>query len=335
MNNMKKNLSLIAGAACAVAVLFSSCESAPSTKVELKNEVDSISYSFGASMGENIEETLKQIGVVSDTLMISMQYSSKIANEQDADKKKSLEKELRHKIDSTKKANDYNTLNFLQGFKEALNASESKNSYNVGVSFGSQVAQQVVPNIKAQFIEEGSNLEVNKKAIIAALSASIQKQNLLFPHASSYIMMKSQEKQQEEMNRRKLDGDKNKAEGEKFLEENKTKEGVVALESGVQYKILKEGNGAKPKASDTVVCHYEGSLLDGTVFDSSLERGEPASFPLQGVIAGWTEVLQLMPVGSKWEVYIPYDKAYGPNGSGQAIPPFAALKFQIELLEIK
>ena len=333
---MKKNLFL---AACAIVgtmgVSFSSCESAPSTKAELKNEIDSISYSFGASIGENIEQTLMQVGVLTDTAMINIEYSSKIAVEQDEAKKKELEKTLRSKIDSVKKANDYNTINFLQGFKDAVNASESKNSYNVGVSFGSQVAQQMIPNIEGQFIEEGSKDKVNKTAIVAALSAALQKKEQLFPHASAYIMSKSQEKQQKEVEKRKIEGEKHKAEGEKFLEENKAQEGVVALESGVQYKVLTEGTGAKPKATDVVVCHYEGKLLDGTVFDSSLERGEPASFPLQNVIPGWTEVLQLMPVGSKWEVYIPYDKAYGEYGSAPKIPPFSALKFQIELVEIK
>lgn len=333
---MKKNLFLATCAVVgAIGVSFSSCESAPSTKVELKNEIDSISYSFGASIGENIEETLKQVGVLTDTMMVTMEYSSLMSAEQDEAKKTELGKTLRHKIDSIKKANDYNTLNFLQGFKDAVNASESKNSYNVGISFGSQVAQQMIPNIKTQFVTEGSNDQVNKAAILAAISASMQKENLAFPQASSYIMVKSQEKQREEVEKRKLEGEKAKTEGEKFLEENKAKDGVVALESGVQYKILSAGNGAKPKISDEVVCHYEGQLLDGTVFDSSIQRGQPASFPLQGVIAGWTEVLQLMPVGSKWEVYIPYDKAYGEYGSAPKIPPFSTLKFQIELLEIK
>ncbi len=109
---------------------------------------------------------------------------------------------------------------------------------------------------------------------------------------------------------------------------------MVALPSGLQYKILKEGNGPKPKASDTVKCHYEGRLTDGTVFDSSIRRGEPAEFPVGGVIQGWVEALQLMPVGSKWQLYIPSELAYGTHGAGQAIGPDETLIFDVELLAI-
>ena len=122
--------------------------------------------------------------------------------------------------------------------------------------------------------------------------------------------------------------------GEKFLSENKSKEGVVTLPSGLQYKILKEGNGPKPKASDTVKCHYEGRLINGAVFDSSIRRGEPAEFPVSGVIAGWVEALQLMPVGSKWQLYIPSELAYGTHGAGQSIGPNQTLIFDVELLAI-
>lgn len=125
-----------------------------------------------------------------------------------------------------------------------------------------------------------------------------------------------------------------KATGEKFLAENKTKEGVITLESGLQYKILKNGNGPKPKESDTVKCHYEGRLIDGTLFDSSVRRGEPAEFPVGGVIPGWVEALQLMNTGSKWELYIPSELAYGAHGAGQAIGPNETLIFEVELLEI-
>ena len=122
--------------------------------------------------------------------------------------------------------------------------------------------------------------------------------------------------------------------GEQFLKDNKSKEGVVTLKSGLQYKVISTGNGAIPKSSDTVKCHYEGRLINGAVFDSSIRRGEPAEFPVNGVIAGWVEALQLMPVGSKWQLYIPSDLAYGPHGAGQAIGPNETLIFDIELLDI-
>lgn len=122
---------------------------------------------------------------------------------------------------------------------------------------------------------------------------------------------------------------------EKFLADNKSKEGVVSLPSGLQYKIIKEGNGTKPTLNDVVKTHYTGTLVDGTKFDSSIDRNEPATFPVQGVIPGWTEALQLMPVGSKWELYIPYNLAYGERGYPPSIEPFSTLIFELELLSIE
>ena len=122
--------------------------------------------------------------------------------------------------------------------------------------------------------------------------------------------------------------------GEDYLAENAKKEGVVTLPSGLQYKVLKEGNGKKPKATDKVKCHYEGMLIDGTMFDSSIQRGEPAVFPLNQVIAGWTEGLQLMTEGSKYRFFIPYSLGYGEHGAGASIPPFSALIFDVELIEV-
>ena len=126
-----------------------------------------------------------------------------------------------------------------------------------------------------------------------------------------------------------------KAEGEKFLAENAKREGVKVTESGLQYEILEPSLGQKPKATDTVRVHYEGTLIDGTVFDSSYKRGESISFPLNGVIKGWTEGLQLMSIGSKYKFFIPYQLAYGERGAGQSIPPYAALIFTVELLGIE
>ena len=129
-------------------------------------------------------------------------------------------------------------------------------------------------------------------------------------------------------------GDKAQREGKAFLEENGKRPEIVTLDSGLQYEILSEGNGAIPKASDTVKVHYHGTLIDGKVFDSSVNRGEPATFGVTQVISGWVEALQLMPVGSKWKLFIPSELAYGAQGAGQAIAPHTALIFEVELLEI-
>ena len=125
-----------------------------------------------------------------------------------------------------------------------------------------------------------------------------------------------------------------KVAGEKYLSENAKKDGVVTLSSGLQYQVLKEGNGKGPKATDKVKCHYEGMLIDGTIFDSSVQRGEPATFPLNQVIAGWTEGLQLMQEGAKYRFFIPYHLGYGERGAGQSIPPFATLIFDVELIAV-
>ena len=143
--------------------------------------------------------------------------------------------------------------------------------------------------------------------------------------------------QQQEAKQRAAAAEKykdNKDKGEAWLAEKAMEEGVVSLPSGLMYQVLNEGSGKKPTAEDTVECHYEGRLIDGTVFDSSYKRGESATFPLNGVIAGWTEGVQLMSEGAKYRFFIPYQLAYGERGAGQAIPPFAALVFDVELIKV-
>ena len=137
------------------------------------------------------------------------------------------------------------------------------------------------------------------------------------------------------MGERKKQGEANKEKGGKFLEGNKTKQGIVTLKSGLQYKILKKGTGASPKATDTVKCHYKGTTIDGKEFDSSYKRGEPATFALNRVIKGWTEGLQLMKEGGKWQFFIPSELAYGERGSGPDIGPNEVLIFEVELLGIE
>lgn len=149
------------------------------------------------------------------------------------------------------------------------------------------------------------------------------------------IVTKYFQEKEEKMNAEKAKKGKVAREaGEAFLKENSSKEGVITTKSGLQYKVLQEGNGKSPKATDSVRCHYEGMLIDGTLFDSSLQRGEPATFPLNGVIAGWTEGLQLMKEGAKYRFFIPYLLGYGANGAGNSIPPYSTLIFDVELIEV-
>ncbi|HXW61010.1 MAG TPA: FKBP-type peptidyl-prolyl cis-trans isomerase [Candidatus Acidoferrales bacterium] len=146
--------------------------------------------------------------------------------------------------------------------------------------------------------------------------------------------LQAEVRDKQEVQRKEL-GDKNLKEGQEFLAANKTKPGVVTLPSGLQYKILTQGTGPKPKASETVVCQYRGTLIDGTEFDSSYKRGQAATFPVNRVIRGWTEALELMPVGSKWQLFIPSDLAYGDRGAGNLIGPNATLIFEVELMSIQ
>lgn len=181
-----------------------------------------------------------------------------------------------------------------------------------------------------------NKVELDQDALILALNdAKAGKDSRISEEDGQKVMTEMQEKVMKQMEEeRKKVSEENITKGKKFLEENKAKPGVTTTDSGLQYKVITAGNGAKPKATDTVTVHYTGKLIDGTEFDSSAKHGQPATFPLDGVIPGWTEVLQLMPQGSKWEVYIPSELAYGEGGQGP-IPASSTLIFEIELLEIK
>lgn len=173
------------------------------------------------------------------------------------------------------------------------------------------------------------DLKIDKKALIQALEDGLSgKASELTPQESQDFMRKFFEKQQ------KIRGEKNQKEGDAFLEKNKKADKVVTLPSGLQYKVLTEGKGAKPKATDTVSVDYEGTLINGTVFDSSYKRGQPVSFPVNGVIKGWTEALQLMPEGSTWMVYIPSKLAYGEQAPSPLIGPNSTLIFKVHLNSI-
>ena len=169
-----------------------------------------------------------------------------------------------------------------------------------------------------------------------AIKDVLENKELAVSHheAQSIVTQYFQEKEAAMNKEKEAKGKQAKADGEKFLKENAQKEGVVTTASGLQYMILEEGDGKSPKATDKVRCHYEGMLIDGTLFDSSLQRGEPADFPLNGVIAGWTEGLQLMKEGAKYRFFIPYLLGYGTGGAGNSIPPYSTLIFDVELIKV-
>lgn len=198
-----------------------------------------------------------------------------------------------------------------------------KLSYGLGLGIGQQLAQMNI---------EGLNIDDFASAIRDVLSGAELK---VGHREAQQIVQDYFQKQEKKLNaEREEKGKTAKVEGEKYLAENAKKDGVVVTKSGLQYMVLREGTGRQPKATDSVRCHYEGFLIDGTVFDSSVQRGEPATFGLQQVIAGWTEGLQLMKEGAKYRFFIPYLLAYGPSGAGNSIPPYAALIFDVELLAV-
>lgn len=199
-----------------------------------------------------------------------------------------------------------------------------KVSYALGLGIGSQLKSMGADSL---------NIDDFAQAIKDTISGA----ELKVSHKESQQIVQEFFKEQEVKQRAQAaeNGKVAREEGEKFLAENAKKDGVQVTESGLQYSVIKEGTGKSPKATDTVVCHYEGFLTNGTVFDSSIQRGEPAAFPLNAVIAGWTEGFQLMKEGGKTRFFIPYNLAYGEAGAAGAIPPYAALIFDVELLEVK
>jgi FKBP-type peptidyl-prolyl cis-trans isomerase len=205
-----------------------------------------------------------------------------------------------------------------------LTTQKQKASYALGMKIGS--------DLKRQGVAASVDAAITARGLKDALAGS----KLLLTddqEKSALMQLQTDVRTAQEAKAKETSGPARKA-GEAFLAENKSKEGVVALPSGLQYKILTAGTGPKPTANDTVTCNYRGTLLNGKEFDSSYKRGQPASFPVSGVIKGWTEALQLMPVGSKWQLFIPADLAYGDRGAGGDIGPGETLIFEVELISI-
>jgi len=197
-----------------------------------------------------------------------------------------------------------------------FNSQEEKFSYAIGLSLASNLLQSRINKI---------DLESLFEAITDVMEGKTPK---IMPTEANTVIEEFFNSQQSSL------GEINAKEGDAFLANNKNSEGVMVLESGLQYSVINEGAGPKPKTTDKVKCHYHGTLIDGTIFDSSVQRGEPAVFPVNGVIKGWVEALQLMNTGSKWRLFIPSHLAYGDHGAGGAIGPKATLIFDVELLEI-
>ena len=265
-------------------------------KPSLKTDVDTLSYAIGMSQSQGLMDYLSNAKGVDTTYIAE----------------------------------------FMQGVNDGANSADDKKkaAYLAGVEIGQQIANNMMKGLNYNLFGEDSTQTVSLNNLLAGFVSGVTGKNSKMTVAEAdstaevlfqRIKAKSQEKQ----------FGANKAEGEKFLADNAKKGGVKTLPCGVQYKVLKEGNGAMPADTSIVVVNYEGKLVDGTVFDSNKNHGgEPATFRVGQVIKGWQEALKAMPVGSEWEIYIPQELAYGANQQG-SIPPFSTLIFKVELVEVK
>mgnify|MGYP005878090671 FL=1 len=281
-------------AAVAIATGLASC-TAQAPKATLKTDVDSLSYAIGISQTNGLKDYLSQ-RMEMDTAYIA---------------------------------------DFLKGVNDAANKTSKKDqAYLLGLQIGSQMAgPQAIKGMNHQLFADDSTMTVNKSDILAGVFAGVLNKDMrITPEEAQVLIQKMMESIKGKAAEKKYAD--NKAAGEKFLAENKTKEGVKTTASGLQYKVITEGKGEIPNDTCKVKVNYRGKLIDGTEFESTYTRNEPFVTNVGGVIKGWTEALKMMPVGSKWELYIPQELAYGSRDMGQ-IKPFSALVFEIELLGIE
>ena len=283
--------------AAVAAMGLASCTS-QAPKANLKSDIDSLSYMIGVNQGNGLSE------VATTHMGIDSAYVAE----------------------------------FLKGIEagaaEGASATNAKAlAFVIGKQIGLQASGLMFNQINGNIFGKDSETSLSKDNFLAGLLAvANNKAVVTTTDAQAFINAQLDAIKEKATEKQYAD---NKAAGEKFLAENATKEGVKTTESGLQYKVIKEGKGEIPTKESTVKVHYKGTLIDGTEFDSSYKREEPTSFRADRVIAGWTEALTMMPVGSKWELYIPQELAYGSRQTGEHIKPFSALVFEVELLEIE
>ena len=288
-----KKFSIVAALAIAVASFVASCGNSGSNKPNLKNDVDTLSYAIGMAQTQGLKQYLVQMDV--DTTYMDA---------------------------------------FIKGLREGANAGDDKKkaAYYMGIQIGQQISNRMVKGINHELFGEDSTKTISMKNFLAGFIQGVkEKKGLMTVEQASQVaqmkMMAIKSKHMEE------EYGPLKKKGEAWMAANAKKAGVKTLPSGVQYKVIKEGNGAMPKDTSLVTVNYEGRLIDGTVFDSSYKRGQAVDLRANQVIKGWTEALVHMPAGSVWEVYIPQELAYGEREQGQ-IKPYSPLVFKIELIKV-
>lgn len=276
------------------AATFSACGNSSAPKADLKTDLDSMSYAIGYLQSQYVRQAIEQGQVVDTTYMDE----------------------------------------FVKGINEGANAGDDKKraAYIMGLQVGQQISSQLVKGVNREVFGDDSTKTISLKNLLAGfISGATGKKGLMTQENANQIAQSKMEAIKAKTMQKQYGP--NKAAGEKFLAANKKKAGVVTLPSGLQYKVIKEGKGAMPQDTSTVVVNYEGKTIDGKVFDSSYKRGEPITLKANQVIKGWTDALVHMPAGSVWEVYIPQNLAYGDREQGQ-IKPFSALIFKIELVKV-
>ena len=288
-----KKFSIVAALSIAVASFVASCGNSGSNKPNLKNDVDTLSYAIGLAQTQGLKQYLVQMDV--DTTYMDA---------------------------------------FIKGLREGANAGDDKKkaAYYMGIQIGQQISNRMVKGINHELFGEDSTKTISMKNFLAGFIQGVkEKKGLMTVEQASQVaqmkMMAIKSKHMEE------EYGPLKKKGEAWMAANAKKAGVKTLPSGVQYKVIKEGNGAMPKDTSLVTVNYEGRLIDGTVFDSSYKRGQAVDLRANQVIKGWTEALVHMPAGSVWEVYIPQELAYGEREQGQ-IKPYSPLVFKIELIKV-
>ena len=285
---------MFAAVAAVMAAMMISCGNG-TPKASLKTDIDTVSYAIGIDQSQGLKDYLVgNMGI--DTTYID---------------------------------------EFIKGLNEGANAGDDKKkaAYYAGIQIGQQISNQMVKSINFQLFGDDSTKSVSLKNLMAGfVSGTTGKGALMTPDSARQVAQEMM-RQIKAKSLMKEFGP-NKEAGEKFLAENAKKEGVKTLPSGVQYKVLKEGNGAVPADTSVVKVHYEGRTIEGNVFDSSYKRGEPTKFRVDQVIKGWTDGLKQMPAGSTWEIYVPQELAYGERQQGSDIKPFSMLIFKIELIDV-
>lgn len=234
---------------------------------------------------------------------------------------------LQQKMDTTMMAD------FVRGFMDAVKTADDPRmkAYMTGQNIAQQLNERMLPSLKTEFLDSPDSIMAD--VLYRGFTDAMLNDTTIFTLQKAEDYFSARQKADKAARDEKLYG-ANREAGIKFLEENAKNDSVITLPSGLQYKVLVKGSGAVPQSSDKVKVHYEGRLIDGKVFDSSYQRGEPSEFTPTQVIRGWTEALTMMPVGSKWQLYIPYELAYGERGAGADIKPYSMLIFDVELLEI-